>query len=97
MFAIHPPLEIEKKAIETKMVQSQEAEKTVFKMQKTRTDATILVIKAKAGAESILIQGQALGEASRRRGSRSGTACRVRSSARDRTWCCHSRMRGTGR
>jgi prohibitin 2 len=50
-------------AIEAKMVQQQEAEKAVFKMQQARTDAETLIIKAKADAESIMIQGQALEKA----------------------------------
>jgi len=47
-------------AIEAKMVQQQEAEKAVFRMQQARTDAETLIIKAKAEAESIRIQGEAL-------------------------------------
>jgi prohibitin 2 len=47
-------------AIEAKMVQQQEAEKAVFRMQQARTDAETLIIKAKADAESISIQGSAL-------------------------------------
>jgi prohibitin 2 len=47
-------------AIESKMVQQQEAEKAIFKMQQARTDAETLIIKAKADAESIRIQGEAL-------------------------------------
>ena len=47
-------------AIEAKMVQQQEAEKAVFRMQQARTDAETLIIKAKADAESISIQGAAL-------------------------------------
>jgi prohibitin 2 len=47
-------------AIEAKMVQQQEAEKAVFRMQQARTDAETLIIKAKADAESIRIQGEAL-------------------------------------
>jgi len=50
-------------AIEAKMVQQQEAEKAIFKMQQAKTDAETLIIKAKADAESIRIQGQALEEA----------------------------------
>jgi prohibitin 2 len=50
-------------AIEAKMVQQQEAEKAVFKMQQARTDAETLIIKAKADAESIRIQGEALEKA----------------------------------
>jgi regulator of protease activity HflC (stomatin/prohibitin superfamily) len=50
-------------AIEAKMVQQQEAEKAIFKMQQARTDAETLIIKAKADAESITIQGQALEKA----------------------------------
>jgi prohibitin 2 len=52
-------------AIEAKMVQQQEAEKAVFKMQQAKTDAETLIIKAKADAESIRIQGEALERASR--------------------------------
>jgi prohibitin 2 len=52
-------------AIEAKMVQQQEAEKAVFKMQQAKTDAETLLIKAKADAESIRIQGEALEKASR--------------------------------
>jgi prohibitin 2 len=47
-------------AIEAKMVQQQEAEKAVFRMQQAKTDAETLIIKAKADAESIRIQGEAL-------------------------------------
>ena len=47
-------------AIEAKMVQQQEAEKAIFKMQQAKTDAETLIIKAKADAESIRIQGEAL-------------------------------------
>ena len=47
-------------AIEAKMVQQQEAEKAVFRMQQAKTDAETLIIKAKADAESISIQGEAL-------------------------------------
>ena len=50
-------------AIEAKMVQQQEAEKAVFRMQQARTDAETLIIKAKADAESIRIQGEALEKA----------------------------------
>jgi prohibitin 2 len=50
-------------AIEAKMVQQQEAEKAVFKMQQARTDAETLIIKATADAESIRIQGEALEKA----------------------------------
>jgi prohibitin 2 len=50
-------------AIEAKMVQQQEAEKAVFKMQQAKTDAETLIIKAKADAESIRIQGEALEKA----------------------------------
>ncbi len=48
------------KAIEAKMVQQQEAEKAVFKMQQAKTDADTMIISAKAQAESIRIQGEAL-------------------------------------
>ena len=58
--ALSPELE---QAIEAKMVQQQEAEKAIFKMQQAKTDAETLIIKAKADAESIRIQGQALEEA----------------------------------
>jgi prohibitin 2 len=47
-------------AIEAKMVQQQEAEKAIFRMQQAKTDAETLIIKAKADAESIRIQGEAL-------------------------------------
>lgn len=50
-------------AIEAKMVQQQEAEKAVFKMQQAKTDAETLIIKATADAESIRIQGEALQKA----------------------------------
>ncbi len=50
-------------AIEAKMVQQQEAEKAVFKMQQAKTDAETLIIKATADAESIRIQGLALEKA----------------------------------
>ncbi len=50
-------------AIEAKMVQQQEAEKAIFKMQQARTDAETLIIKAKADAEAITIQGEALEKA----------------------------------
>jgi len=50
-------------AIEAKMVQQQEAEKAVFRMQQAKTDADTLIIKAKADAESIRIQGEALEKA----------------------------------
>src|SRR5262245_20547870 len=50
-------------AIEAKMVQQQEAEKAIFKMQQAKTDAETLIIKAKADAESIRIQGEALEKA----------------------------------
>ncbi len=52
-------------AIEAKMVQQQEAEKAIFKMQQAKTDAETLIIKATADAESIRIQGEALEKASR--------------------------------
>lgn len=47
-------------AIEAKMVQQQEAEKAIFKMQQAKTDAETQIIKAKADAEAIRIQGEAL-------------------------------------
>jgi prohibitin 2 len=47
-------------AIEAKMVQQQEAEKALFKQQQAQTDAATAIIKAKADAESIRIQGEAL-------------------------------------
>jgi prohibitin 2 len=50
-------------AIEAKMVQQQEAEKAVFRMQQAKTDAETSIIKAKADAESIRIQGEALEKA----------------------------------
>jgi prohibitin 2 len=50
-------------AIEAKMVQQQEAEKAVFRMQQAKTDAETLIIKARADAESIRIQGEALEKA----------------------------------
>ena len=50
-------------AIEAKMVQQQEAEKAIFKMQQAKTDAETLIIKATADAESIRIQGEALEKA----------------------------------
>jgi len=50
-------------AIEAKMVQQQEAEKAVFRMQQAKTDAETLIIKAHADAESIRIQGEALEKA----------------------------------
>jgi len=50
-------------AIEAKMVQQQEAEKAVFRMQQARTDAETQIIKAKADAEAIRIQGEALEQA----------------------------------
>lgn len=50
-------------AIEAKMVQQQEAEKAVFKMQQARTDAETQIIKARADAEAIRIQGEALEKA----------------------------------
>ena len=58
--ALSPELE---RAIEAKMVQQQEAEKAVFRMQQAKTDAETLLIKAKADAESITIQGEALEKA----------------------------------
>ena len=42
------------------MVQQQEAEKALFKMQQAETDAKTAIIKAKGEAESIRIQGEAL-------------------------------------
>ena len=51
------------KAIEAKMVQQQEAEKAIFRMQQAKTDAETLIIKATADAESIRIQGEALEKA----------------------------------
>jgi prohibitin 2 len=50
-------------AIEAKMVQQQEAEKAIFRMQQAKTDAETLIIKATADAESIRIQGVALEQA----------------------------------
>jgi len=50
-------------AIEAKMVQQQEAEKAIFRMQQAKTDAETQIIKAKADAESIRIQGEALEKA----------------------------------
>jgi prohibitin 2 len=50
-------------AIEAKMVQQQEAEKAIFRRQQAQTDAETLIIKAKADAESIRIQGEALEKA----------------------------------
>jgi prohibitin 2 len=50
-------------AIEAKMVQQQEAEKAVFRMQQAKTDAETQIIKARADAESIRIQGEALEQA----------------------------------
>jgi prohibitin 2 len=47
-------------AIEAKMVQQQETEKALFKQQQAETDAKTSVIKARADAESIRIQGNAL-------------------------------------
>lgn len=47
-------------AIEAKMVQQQETEKALFKQQQAETDARTAIIKAKADAESIRIQGEAL-------------------------------------
>ena len=55
--ALSPELE---QAIEAKMVQQQEAEKAVFRMQQAQTDAETQIIKAKADAEAIRIQGEAL-------------------------------------
>jgi prohibitin 2 len=50
-------------AIEAKMVQQQEAEKAIFRMQQAKTDAETVIIRAKAEAESIRIQGEALEKA----------------------------------
>ena len=50
-------------AIEAKMVQQQETEKAIFRMQQAKTDAETLIIKATADAESIRIQGEALEKA----------------------------------
>jgi prohibitin 2 len=50
-------------AIEAKMVQQQEAEKAVFRMQQAKTDAETQIIKARADAEAIRIQGEALEKA----------------------------------
>jgi len=47
-------------AIEAKMVQQQESEKALFKQQQAETDAKTAIIKARAEAESIRIQGEAL-------------------------------------
>ena len=47
-------------AIEAKMVQQQEAEKAVFRLQQAQTDAETQIIKAKADAEAIRIQGESL-------------------------------------
>jgi prohibitin 2 len=47
-------------AIESKMVQQQEAEKATFRMQQAETDAKTAIIAAKGQAESIRIQGEAL-------------------------------------
>lgn len=47
-------------AIEAKMVQQQEAEKALFRQQQAETDARTVIIKARADAESIRIQGEAL-------------------------------------
>jgi prohibitin 2 len=47
-------------AIEAKMVQQQEAEKALFSLQQAETDAKTQIIKAKADAQSITIQGEAL-------------------------------------
>jgi prohibitin 2 len=58
--ALSPELE---QAIEAKMVQQQEAEKAIFKMQQARTDAETQIIKATADAEAIRIQGEALEKA----------------------------------
>jgi prohibitin 2 len=48
------------RAIEAKMVQQQEAEQAVFRMQQSKTDAERMIIEAKGQAESIRIQGEAL-------------------------------------
>jgi prohibitin 2 len=47
-------------AIEQKMVQQQEAEKSVYKQEQAETEAATAVIKAKGEAEAIQIQGAAL-------------------------------------
>lgn len=49
-----------KAAIEAKMVQQQDAEKAIFRLQQTETDAKTEVAKARGQAESIRIQGEAL-------------------------------------
>lgn len=50
------------KAIESKMVQEQEAARARFAQQQAETEATTAVIKAKGEAESINLRGQALHE-----------------------------------
>lgn len=47
-------------AIEAKMVQQQEAEKAIFKLQQAKTDADTAIAIARGQAESIRIQGEAL-------------------------------------
>ena len=47
-------------AIETKMVQEQEAEKAKFTQLKAQTDADTAIIRAKGEAEAIGVRGQAL-------------------------------------
>lgn len=47
-------------AIEQKMVQQQEAEKSIFKKEQAQTDAETAIIMAKGQAEAIRIQGEAL-------------------------------------
>lgn len=48
------------RAIEAKMVQQQEAEKAIFKLQQAKTDADTAIAVARGQAESIRIQGEAL-------------------------------------
>lgn len=55
--SLSPELE---EAIEAKMVQQQEAEKSVFRKQQAETDALTKMIAAKAEAEAIAITGKAL-------------------------------------
>jgi prohibitin 2 len=47
-------------AIEAKMVQEQEAEKSKYLQQRVQIEADTTVIKAKGEAESIIIRGEAL-------------------------------------
>ena len=47
-------------AIESKMVQEQEASKSKFTQDKAKVEAETMIIKAKGDAESIRIQGEAL-------------------------------------